>query len=198
MKRKISKRTFNDFVDSLKDKTRSYYYINSNLSRLQKAGFNLSTKLNNGDSLLHFAVKKDEVRLVKIFIKYGIILDLADLKGLTPLHLAVKDNKYQIAEALLEAKANPNLGAELDQTPLHLAVINGNVEMIELLRKYGADCFLVDEKNQDSIDYAIDEEELPVIKHFYETVELDQEKRKKLEEIMEGVKNEWSMGNPNK
>jgi hypothetical protein len=29
-------------------------------------------------------------------------------------------------------------------------------------------------------------------------VELDQKKRKKLEEIMEGVKNEWSMGNPNK
>ncbi|HHU20862.1 MAG TPA: ankyrin repeat domain-containing protein [Acholeplasma sp.] len=188
MKHKISKKTFNDFVYSLKDKRRSYYYINTQLDRLQKAGFNLSTKLNNGDSLLHFAVKKDEIRLIKILVKYGIIIDLADLKGLTPLHLAVKDNKYNAAKTLLEAKANPNLGAELDQTPLHLAVINGNVEMLELLRQYGADCFLVDEKNQDAIDYAIDEKELPVIKYFYETVELDQMRREKLEKIMEGEK----------
>lgn len=188
MKHKISKKTFNDFVYSLKDKRRSYYYINTQLDRLQKAGFNLSTKLNNGDSLLHFAVKKDEIRLIKILVKYGIIIDLADLKGLTPLHLAVKDNKYNAAKTLLKAKANPNLGAELDQTPLHLAVINGNVEMLELLRQYGADCFLVDEKNQDAIDYAIDEKELPVIKYFYETVELDQMRREKLEKIMEGEK----------
>ena len=58
--------------------------------------------------------------------------------------------------------------------------------MLELLRQYGTDCFLVDEKNQDAIDYAIDE--LPVIKYFYETVELDQMRREKLEKIMEGEK----------
>ena len=36
MKHKISKKTFNDFVYSLKDKRRSYYYINTQLDRLQK------------------------------------------------------------------------------------------------------------------------------------------------------------------
>ena len=62
-----------------------------------------------------------------------------------------------IIKELLKHEVDINAPGEFEQTPLHLAVINGNIDIVELLVENGADVELVDEKNQNALDYAIDE-----------------------------------------
>ncbi len=182
----ISKKFFFEFSRTVKENPHRYLYIKNNLMRFKKEGFDINTKNPNGKTLLHMAVKLNEIKLCKLLCKLGVIIDLADELGTTPLHQAVSENKIQIVKTLITAGADVNLGAEQDQTPLHLAVINGNLDIVKYLVNNKADICLVDEKNFDSIDYAVDERDQTILNYFSTKVEISKRRLEEIERITKG------------
>lgn len=64
-----------------------------------------------------------------------------------------------------------------------MAVINGNIDIIRYLVDNGAELFLADENNNLPIDYAIDENDLKIIKYFLAKQEVDDSRKEKIKEI---------------
>ena len=68
---------------------------------------------------------------------------------------------------------------------MHLAVVSGNLDVIKYLVDQGAELFLADENNNLPIDYAIDEKDEKVIKYLLTKQEVDDERKKKIDEILD-------------
>lgn len=136
------------------------------LTDMTTNNISINSKTYKGRTLLHYAVKYNQKRLVTLFIKMGMNPEICDDDYNTPLHLAVLKNKYQIIQELLKNNVNVNVTGEFEQTPLHLAVACNNLEIIKLLLEYGADYNIVDEQNLRPIDYAIDEKNEKIINYI--------------------------------
>ena len=65
------------------------------LTDMTTNNISINSKTYNGRTLLHYAVKYNQKRLVTLFIKMGMNPEICDDDYNTPLHLAVLKNKYQ-------------------------------------------------------------------------------------------------------
>ncbi|MGD9886768.1 MAG: ankyrin repeat domain-containing protein [Bacilli bacterium] len=127
------KKRFKDFVRCIKQDPHRYLYIKNMLSRLHSDGFDLNTQGYGGRTLLHLALKINNLRLMNLFLSFGVNANLADEQGYAPLHFAVLENKMRFLKGLVGYGCDINIACEQDQTPLHLAVINGNLEIVKFL-----------------------------------------------------------------
>uniref|UniRef100_A0A8C4T0P7 Uncharacterized protein n=1 Tax=Erpetoichthys calabaricus TaxID=27687 RepID=A0A8C4T0P7_ERPCA len=75
-----------------------------------------------GETKLHFAVKNEDIHLVRKLIKAGANVNKADYAGWTPLHEAVLSSHCEIVLELLKAGANINCKGYNGITPLQDAV----------------------------------------------------------------------------
>jgi ankyrin repeat protein len=114
----------------------------------------------NRESMLHVAVKNNDIRIVKFLLDKGLdpnikgqlALKSKVFNDVTPLHLASYFGFNDIVNILLNAGANPNeccykivepdtmrqgnIGNEItlfNLSPLHFAAFNGQIEVIKLL-----------------------------------------------------------------
>lgn len=158
-----TKKRFLEFARMVKQNPHRHLYIRNRINQLKHDNVDINMPLTQGNTLLHLAIKLNSIKLLNIFIKAGLILDLANEMGETPLHMAVNNHKIKMIQALVEAGCDINMGGELEQTPLHMAVLAGNTEVVKYLIANGADQELMDEKNNFPIDYAIDENDLEMI-----------------------------------
>ena len=86
-------------------------------NKLIEAGANINSKdKNNGNTLLHIAVTKKDLKLVKFLIEKGANIDLQNKYGNTPLHLAVPYGYKDIVNFLIFQGANTNIKNEKNQT----------------------------------------------------------------------------------
>ncbi|PVD35097.1 hypothetical protein C0Q70_06378 [Pomacea canaliculata] len=100
------------------------------------------------DSLLHLAIHEDDEEMVKVLIRSGANLNIANADDYTPLGLALSlDNSRgtAIAKMLVRAGAFPNMKSvmslmdSIGETPLHIASETNNFpEACELLLTRGA------------------------------------------------------------
>ena len=178
-----SKKIFREFVKNVKQDPYRYYYIKSMIARIKNENIDINTQDYNGRTLLHIALKMNNLKLFNLFLKNGVNPDLANEYGETPLHRAVIEGKLSFIRSLVNCKCDINIGSELEQSPLHLAVINGNIDIIRYLVDNGAELFLADENNNLPIDYAIDENDLKIIKYFLAKQEVDDSRKEKIKEI---------------
>ncbi|KAJ8368337.1 hypothetical protein SKAU_G00083650 [Synaphobranchus kaupii] len=90
--------------------------------------------LEDGRSLLHYAVQTTNEEAVKFLLLNDANPNLADTRGCTALHLAADKSLRSIAEVLLARKTtNPNAKDEDLYTPLHFAALNGDEDVARLL-----------------------------------------------------------------
>ncbi len=92
---------------------------------LQNNGFNIKELDKKGNSLLHYAIKKEKTPLVKELVTLGLDVNVKNKQGITPLHLASmmgKDTK--IINYLLSVGADKNSKTNNNETPYQLAVEN--------------------------------------------------------------------------
>lgn len=80
-------------------------------------------------SLLHHAVKYDNLSAVKFLVKHGAIVN-SNVSGSTPLHLA---RSKEVAEFLIENRADKESKDKFGFTPLITAYYSNNFDVIDYL-----------------------------------------------------------------
>ncbi|KAG8559118.1 hypothetical protein GDO81_017248 [Engystomops pustulosus] len=117
------------------------------------------TKKNHkGETLLHVASIKGDVRAVEELLKSGANPNVKDNAGWTPLHEACNHGHTGVVEALLGHQALVNTTGYQNDTPLHDAVKNGHIAIVRLLLQHGAPQDAVNIFGRRPVDYAETEE----------------------------------------
>ena len=98
-----------------------------------KKDINTYRDKENGNSLLHRAVCRNSLAMVKILINNNINPNLTNNNSETPLYIAVCRGNIEIVQYLLEHKADPNIRNFYDDTPLHAAVLSDQQEATKVL-----------------------------------------------------------------
>jgi ankyrin repeat protein len=90
----------------------------------------------DGEPLLHTAVKKGKIEVLKMLLQRGTDPNKKDKHGKAPLHYAAEFCCIKCVKLLLEAGADPRLPSKRGRTPLNYAAAGGCAEVFEMLLKY--------------------------------------------------------------
>ncbi len=93
---------------------------------------------NLGNTLLHKAVRSENMEMIKIVLKMNIDVNAKNNMGETPLHVAAKFNNVLAIKELLQHKADVNVTDNNKLTPLHVAAAHSDVDGLRLLMAHGA------------------------------------------------------------
>jgi len=94
----------------------------------------LANHLNNQiNQVLHKAIESNDKRIVEVFLKNGVDLEINDSNGITPLYLAVKKGYSTIAELLIHEGANVNITNSDEVSLLHQAVLRNDGKIVKLI-----------------------------------------------------------------
>ena len=114
----------------------------------------VNSKDDEGLTLLHFAVLRNQPDTVALLLERGAYVDSKDASaGDTPLHHAISYNKRDIVTLLLNAPMDLEVKNKYGETPLFYAIRYHHPEEIKLLLEKGAD---IDSKNKygkSALDY---------------------------------------------
>jgi len=101
----------------------------------------------DGETLLHWAVKKNDAEAVKALLEMKPDLNAADKAGYTPLLIAAENGNEKIVSMLIKAGADVNKATAPDSffeandnlSPLQIAAFKKYPSIVEILAKAGAD-----------------------------------------------------------
>ncbi|OWA53387.1 Ankyrin-3 [Hypsibius exemplaris] len=102
---------------------------------LKQHGFeqlSYQNKMQNGDTVMHAVLRRNQTELLHIFLEAGAPVDAQNFDGVTLLHVAVGTSNKAALELLHQYHANPILVDKYDRTPLHLAVEKGLDQIVDL------------------------------------------------------------------
>lgn len=124
---------------------------------IQDHDMNVNVPDDSGNTLLHWAVSKNDEDMVKLLLIYGADMDVISKPatgGLSPLHLAARHNYFKIGQLLLAAGASVDILSVTCCTPLMEAAKQGQMHMVNVLIAAGANAMLVDENGFSSQYFA--------------------------------------------
>lgn len=122
-------------------------------------GFNINLiNENNGETLLHFFVKKKMYKFVEILCKKGANMEIKDKFQCTPLMCCVKKRVFYskgILKLLVLSGANLEASDTNGTTVAHLAAKTCNSKEISFLKSMGANFDKVNRNNLTPLHFAI-------------------------------------------
>lgn len=107
-----------------------------------------------GETSLHLAAIRGDVKLCRKLIKAGADVNAKDFAGWAALHEACNHGWFDVAKVLLRAGAHVNTVGLDNDTPLHDAAINGHRKLAELLLRHGANPMQINAHGKTPIDVA--------------------------------------------
>ncbi|XP_062843473.1 ankyrin repeat domain-containing protein 12 [Trichomycterus rosablanca] len=111
-----------------------------------------------GETPLHMAAIRGDVKQVKELIGLGADVNIKDFAGWTPLHEACNLGYYDVAKVLIGAGAEVNTQGLDDDTPLHDASSSGHKDIVKLLLRHGGNAFQANKRGERPVDVADSEE----------------------------------------
>lgn len=113
------------------------------VGRRRTKGSNKFKQNEVGDTPLHEAAIKGDLKRVKSLISQGHEVNPRDNAGWIPLHESCNHGHYAIAEYLIEQGADVDFRGLKGVTPLHDAATNGHYNIMRLLIKNGANVLML-------------------------------------------------------
>ncbi|XP_053913370.1 ankyrin repeat domain-containing protein 12 isoform X1 [Cuculus canorus] len=111
-----------------------------------------------GETPLHLAAIRGDVKQVKELISLGANVNVKDFAGWTPLHEACNVGYYDVAKVLIAAGADVNTQGLDDDTPLHDSASSGHRNIVKLLLRHGGNPFQANKHGERPVDVAETEE----------------------------------------
>uniref|UniRef100_A0A672QM06 Ankyrin repeat domain-containing protein 12-like n=1 Tax=Sinocyclocheilus grahami TaxID=75366 RepID=A0A672QM06_SINGR len=111
-----------------------------------------------GETPLHMAAIRGDVKQVKELIGLGADVNIKDFAGWTPLHEACNLGYYDVAKVLIGAGAEVNTQGLDDDTPLHDASSSGHKDIVKLLLRHGGNAFQANKRGERPVDVADSQE----------------------------------------
>ena len=108
------------------------------LHLLVRSGASVDDVDQQGQSLLHMAVRGANFALVDFLISKGANVNIQDMSGQTSLHRACRIRDIAIVKLLLGSRIDTEILSHNGRTALHVAVELGDVPLARLLLLYGA------------------------------------------------------------
>ncbi|XP_055059568.2 ankyrin repeat domain-containing protein 12 isoform X1 [Misgurnus anguillicaudatus] len=130
--------------------------ITSSSSTRQKDKVNKRNE--RGETPLHMAAIRGDVKQVKELIGLGADVNVKDFAGWTPLHEACNLGYYDVAKVLIGAGAEVNTQGLDDDTPLHDASSSGHKDIVKLLLRHGGNAFQLNKRGERPVDVADSQE----------------------------------------
>ena len=133
------------------------------VARLLAGSVDVDAAAVDGTTALHWAVYREDVRLVRLLLDAGANPDAVNRNGATPLGLACAGARAALVTALLDAGADPGL-APTGEAPLLTCARTGDVAAIRALLSRGADIDAADTwRGQTPLMWAAAEGHVPIL-----------------------------------
>ncbi len=113
-----------------------------------------SDKVDIKDSVLHDAVRYEDMELLKHLLSTDLDKEGKDEFGNTPLHLAVRSNNLEIVKTLLDNYVDTNVKNSFGDTPIIIAARNANTDIAKELLCSGAKYDTKDLSNISALQYS--------------------------------------------
>ena len=126
-----------------------------------------------GSSALLWACTINDPEKVKLLLRYGADVNLADEDGETPLMRAASTGDVESVAALLKMNANPNAVNDIGQTALMLASKEGKLEIVKLYVEYNVDVLAVDDLGRTALNWALTDSDHAEVVSYLVTMGLD-------------------------
>lgn len=123
---------------------------------------------NGGDTVLHNAVKKQDLSAVKLALFIGIDPSLANKAGDTALHIAAAKGNVSIIQTLVEKSAPLDWPNKKGDTALHNAAVSGDLDITRYLVQQGAPITVANALGQTPYHKALAAKHDAVIAYFIE------------------------------
>jgi ankyrin repeat protein len=121
---------------------------------VQQKSVDVNTRGVDGATALHWAVQRDDVRMVEALIRAGADARAANRYGVQPLAIAAVNGNAETMRLLLDAGADPQAGLSEGDTALMIAARGGRVEPLKLLLSRGANINTRDARGQTALMWA--------------------------------------------
>ncbi|XP_052049456.1 ankyrin repeat domain-containing protein 12 isoform X1 [Apodemus sylvaticus] len=118
----------------------------------------INKRNERGETPLHMAAIRGDVKQVKELISLGANVNVKDFAGWTPLHEACNVGYYDVAKMLIAAGADVNTQGLDDDTPLHDSASSGHRDIVKLLLRHGGNPFQANKHGERPVDVAETEE----------------------------------------
>ncbi|XP_060224231.1 ankyrin repeat domain-containing protein 12 isoform X2 [Meriones unguiculatus] len=118
----------------------------------------INKRNERGETPLHMAAIRGDVKQVKELISLGADVNVKDFAGWTPLHEACNVGYYDVAKILIAAGADVNTQGLDDDTPLHDSASSGHRDIVKLLLRHGGNPFQANKHGERPVDMAETEE----------------------------------------
>ena len=149
-------------------------------SFLLKNGFEKNFLFYGNFSIVHYAVFKQNIKCLKMLIKYKCDINLKNNNKETPLHIAAKNGNLTIVKFLIEAGAKISEKNNFSETPLKIAFLERYQYVVLFLIKNKANIFEISNYFQDFLEFDNDRICYELFKIF-----LNENKNVNLDKILE-------------
>ena len=126
----------------------------------------INKKDEDGNSLLHIAVRVGNPDLVKYLASKDADIDIKDNYGQTPLQIAAHLDNLDVVTQLVSHGADMNVRNAIGKTPLHDAAYNGKFRIVKYLISQGADINTQDINGHSPLHDAIINKEIEIAKYL--------------------------------
>ncbi|GAU98770.1 hypothetical protein RvY_09871-1 [Ramazzottius varieornatus] len=110
-----------------------FHLVKELLKEQAAAQLSYQNKVQNGDTVMHSALRRGQTDFLKVFIDTGASVNIQNFDGQTLLHIAVQNVNKAAITLLHEHNANAELVDKYERTPLHLAVERGLDDVVNML-----------------------------------------------------------------
>ena len=86
-------------------------------------------------SAISFAIKNDQLEMVKSLPQITSTMDIMNSKGDTPIHQAAKEGRLEIVKFLATTKSDPHILNLFGKSPMDLARENGHLDVVTYLKE---------------------------------------------------------------